>query len=247
MSEIWLDDSELKARKEFCNCGNLMKLESLSRHEFHEGDVPDYTYTIQVFKILTCPVCNSATVLLYRAVGDRGEDSEEIESGVPPCHRYTQQILYAPKKQLHPVIPIPISEVINQAQAVLASSPRASFILCRAVLEEVCNDFEIPSEDISKNGKPYFINLHKRLSELFKREELPEDLQEIIQGIKDLGNEGAHSNHATFERQVQFQEAENLLTLVKYALERLYVDKIRQREATETLNKLKGRVLPSQQ
>lgn len=69
-------------------------------------------------------------------------------------------------------------------------------------------------------------------------------MQDVIQGIKDLGNEGAHSTHEAFKRQVTSQEADDLLALVDFVLDRLYVDKARQQEASEKLNKLKARFLP---
>lgn len=238
MPEIWLEDYEVKSTKEVCSCGNLMECKGFSKQILGENDG---FYTIQVFKILTCPACDSTTVLLYNAEGHPLEYAH-CDSGEPPTHKYSRQILYGPKRQFHSAIPLPISDVVNQAQAVLANSPRASFILCRAVLEEVCNDFQIPSESTNDKGKRYFIALHNRLSELFKQENMPGDLQQIIQGIKDLGNEGAHAEHATFAEQVKFQEAENLLLLVNYVLERVYVDRIRRQEATETLIKLRGQI-----
>lgn len=241
MPEIWLEDYEVKSTKEVCSCGNLMECKGFSKQIIGEGD--GVFYTIQVFKILTCPACNLTTVLLYNAEGNEFEYAQSRDSGESTTHKYSRQILYGPKRQFHSAIPLPISDVVNQAQAVLANSPRASFILCRAVLEEVCNDFQIPSESTNDKGKRYFIALHNRLLELFKQENMPGDLQQIIQGIKDLGNEGAHAEHATFAEQVKFQEAENLLLLVNYVLERVYVDKIRQQEATETLTKLKERIL----
>lgn len=68
-------------------------------------------------------------------------------------------------------------------------------------------------------------------------------LSTIIQGIKDLGNEGTHSDHLTFASQVKVQDAENLLTLVNYVLERLYVDRSRQLEAVKALNMLKKKIM----
>lgn len=234
MSEIWLDDFEVKSRKEPCSCGNLMKCEVAFHREFGEGQGIDYTYIIQVFKILTCPRCNLSTVLLYSTEGDAWNDSQE-QSSEPPQRKYSRQILYAPKKQLHSAIPLPSSDVVNQAQAVLASSPRACFILCRAVLEEVCNDLQISPG-----------NLCSRLYKLFNQEKMPEDLQQIILGIKELGNKGAHAEYATFKEKVKFQEGENLLLLVNYVLESMYVDDIRQQEATETLTTLKRQILSSE-
>lgn len=245
MSKIWLDNYELRDVKEFCNCGNLLSFKSLEKITLGEGEGLDYTFRIHAFKFLTCLACNSCTVLLYSTEGDVDSRMRDAEEGAPPCYQYSRQILYAPKKSFSPEIPSAISEVVNQAQAVLVSSPRASFILCRAALEEICNHSSIPTKEPTKKGFR-FIGLKDRLSFLFDKESLPQDLQKIIAGIKDLGDRGAHSDHATFARKVQAQEAEGLLALVEYVIGTLYVDKSRQQEATEMLNELNSKVLSSE-
>ncbi|MCC3419619.1 MAG: DUF4145 domain-containing protein [Microcoleus sp. PH2017_07_MST_O_A] len=221
-----------------------MKCEKAFSHHLYDNEENSY-YTIQVFKILTCLTCDSVTVLLYSAGGIEEEDEQNPNE--PQFRCYGRSVLYAPARQLHDSIPLSISEVVKQAEAVLARSPRASFILCRAVLEEICNDFKIPTESTNNKGKSYFIKLHDRLSQLFKQEKMPEELQTIINGIKDLGNEGAHSDHLAFAKQVKAQDAENLLTLVNYVLERLYFDRYRQQEAAETLKELKSKIPLSEQ
>ncbi len=239
-------DGEVESSREFCNCGSVMKCENTFSHRWYDNEENSY-YAIQIFKILTCLTCHSVTVLLYTAGGDEEDDEQYAQLNEPPIRSYNRAVLYAPAKQLHGAIPQSISEVVKQAEAVLAKSPRASFILCRAVLEEICNDFKIPTENINNKGKSYFIKLHDRLSHLFDQEQMPEELQAIIHGIKDLGNEGAHSAHLTFSKQVEVRDAENLLTLVNYVLERLYVDRYRQQEAAETLKALKCKIPSSEQ
>lgn len=236
-------DAEFESSREFCNCGSLMKCERVFSHHWYP-DEESSCYTIEVFKILTCLTCRSATVILYTAGGIEEEDEQwaDMNPNESQIRYYKRSVLYAPARQLHDSIPLSISEVIKQAESVLTRSPRASFILCRAVLEEICNDFKIPTESTNNKGKIYFIKLHDRLSQLFKQEQMPEELQAIISGIKDLGNEGAHSDHLAFVKQVKVQDAENLITLVNYVLERLYVDRYRQQEAAETLKELKSKV-----
>jgi hypothetical protein len=235
---------EVEAEKEFCNCGSVLKCEKIfSHHDYDEDDDP--FYGIQFFKILICPACNSATVILYSALGNSYEDEENEKIGQPSFHEHSRRVLYAPKKKLHSAIPKSIAEVASQAEVVLASSPRASFILCRAVLEEICNNFEIHTEKINSKGGTTFIGLKGRLSQLFKEQEMSEDLQAIINGVKDLGDKGAHRDHLTFTEQVEVKEAENLLELVYYILERVFVDQERKRDASETLEKLKGKILSS--
>lgn len=236
---------DIGSQKEFCNCGSLLKCERIFSHYDYEENGSPY-YKIQIFKVLACPACNSPTVLLYSAWGDSYEDAVNESSGNPIFHKFTQRVLYAPKRSLHIAIPESITEVARQAEAVLASSPRASFILCRAVLEEICNYFEIPTEESTRKGGSRFIGLRERLLKLYDEQEMPEDVKVIINGIKDLGDKGAHQDHLTFSRQVKNQEAENLLMLMYYILERVFVDKYRQQEAEEALENLKNKILPTE-
>ena len=82
--------------------------------------------------------------------------TEEQEQERWLYRRYTRKVLYSPKERFHLSIPHAISEVVNQAQSVIYSSPRGSFILCRAVLEEICDEFKIPRESLNKKGKKKF-------------------------------------------------------------------------------------------
>lgn len=218
-----------------------MKCEESFAHRLYRNE-EDSFYSIEVFKILTCLNCRLATVVLYSSIGLDEESEQSIDLEEIVERPYQRTVLYGPTKQFHPAIPHSIAEVAKQAEAVLEYSPRANFILCRAILEEVCNNFNIPIKNINSKGKSYFLNLHDRLLQLFEKERMPQDLQAIIQGIKDLGNEGAHSDHLTFVRQVKVQDAKQLFNLVNYVLEFLYVDRWRREEAKKTLNTLKNKL-----
>jgi uncharacterized protein (UPF0147 family) len=234
---------EFEMGRELCNCGNLMKSQTTFRHQIRDDESP--YYTIEIFEIFTCPACNKATLICYSAFGN--EDDDENKDDAAEFYRpYHRTVLHAPEKRLHYAIPQSIAEVAYQAQSVLYKSPRASFILCRAVLEEICNDFNIPAEGLNNKGKTYFVKLMERLRQLCEQEQMSEDLIAVMQGIRELGNEGAHSDHLTFSKQVKVDDANSLLTLVNYVAERLYVDKYRQKEAEEVLSKLKGRILTSE-
>lgn len=236
---------EFEIGQEFCNCGNLMKCKNTFRH--YCGHYESSYYTIETFNIFTCPACNHATLICYSTQGNEDEDEmngSDEERGL--CREYRRTVLYAPDKRLHDAIPRSIAEVICQAKAVLSKSPRASFILCRAVLEEICHDFNIPTESVNNKGKSQFFSLNQRLTQLFEREKMSEDLIAIIQGIRELGNEGTHSDHLTFTKQMKIEDADSLLTLVNYVTDRLYVDKCRQQEAEDALNQLKGKILKSE-
>lgn len=64
MSKIWLDDDQLKNEQEFCNCGNLLSLESLEKITLSEGEAADYAFRTHILKGLSCSACNSFTALL---------------------------------------------------------------------------------------------------------------------------------------------------------------------------------------
>ena len=233
---------ELGEEREFCNCGNLMKSETTFRHRSEEN-ISSY-YTIEIFEIFTCPACGEATIICYSTLGNDDDDEINRDNIEHEYYRdYSRTVLHAPRKRLHYAVPRSIAEVTYQAQSVLSKSSRASFILCRAVLEEICNDFKIPTVGVNKKGENYFIMLGVRLTQLFEQEKMSNDLKNIIEGIKDLGNEGAHSDHLTFAKQVKDEDANSLLMLVNYVVERLYVDKYRQKEAEEELIKLKEKIL----
>lgn len=233
---------EYEIGREFCNCGSLMKCETDFRNRVDYGESD--AYCIEIYSLYKCPACSEVTLIYYSSPGDENLDEAHQDNPEWELHReYKRSVVHAPFKQLHSAIPHAIADVVNQAQAVLFKSPRASFILCRAALEEICNDFEIPERAVSGKGKEHFINLQDRLSQLFKKEKMSDDLVAVVQGIREIGNEGAHAAHFTFSRKIKSQDAENLLDLIHYVAERLYVDKCRQEEAIERLNKLKGKIL----
>ena len=234
---------EVESEREFCNCGNLMACKASSSHRQHD-EASGFYYTIEIFKLFICLACDSATLILYSTFGNADLDEDDRNDPTAQHFRYSYKrtVLYAPRKRHHLAIPKSIAEVADQAESVLYKSPRASFILCRAVLEEICNAFEIPTEKANSKG---FIGLKDRLTQLFQQEGMSEDLQAIINGVKDLGDKGTHRDHLTFSGQVEIQEAENLLMLMRYVLERIFVDRYRQQEAEKVLEKLKAKILLS--
>ena len=228
--------------QEYCNCGNLLNHKHTFSHDVfqYENDYVSY----KVFKTFICPRCESVTILLYTAEEstDGYGESDQAKAEIDMNRSYSRKNLYSPTKNLHYSVPQSIAEVTYQAEAVIASSPRASFILCRAVLEEICNDFKIPTTNTSKNGSVYFLKLSKRVSSLVIQENLPKDLETVIDGIRELGNEGAHSDHLNFTNKLGRDAPERILLLIKYVIEKLYIDKYRQEEALKILSELKNKI-----
>ncbi len=236
--------TEFERRRELCNCGSLMECQAAFSRHWYDDDTQTVAHKFQVFKILICLTCDSATVLLYTGMDFDEDWGIDQESGFRlPIIECRKVVLYAPSKQFHDSIPPAIAEVVKQAKAVLSSSPRASFVLCRVASEEICNDFKIPTETTNSKGKSYFINLHERLSRLFRQEQMPEELQTIMNGIKDLGNEGAHSDHLTFAERVKEQDAVKLIKLVNHVLRKLYIDRYSDQKVAEELKELKSKII----
>jgi hypothetical protein len=146
------------------------------------------TTTIEIFDIFTCPACHETTLIRYSTLGNEDVDDWQDDPERELYRDYDRAVLHAPSKSVHRAVPRSIADIKNQARSVLYKSPRASFILCRAVLEEVCDSFNIPSEGSTEKGKVYFIGLKERLIRLFKQEQMSSDLVDIMQGIRELGN-----------------------------------------------------------
>lgn len=229
---------EYEIGREFCNCGSLMKCETDFRNRVDYGESD--TYCIEIYSLYKCPACNEVTLISYSSPGDKNLDEAHQNDPEWELYRcYYRSILHAPSKQLHTAIPPAIADIVNQSRAILFKSPRASFILCRAALEEICDEFDIPKKKPNKRGGEDFISLKNRLSELFNQENIANDLVDIIEGIRELGNEGAHSTHLEFSRKIRSQDVEILLELVDYAVDRIYVDKHRRDEAEKKLNEIR--------
>ena len=168
--------------KEFCNCGSLMTCKTNFSHrvDYSESDA----YCIEIFRLYKCTACNQITIICYVAPGDDNLDEFHQYNPEWESYRcYQRSVLHAPFKQLHPAIPHAIADVVNQSQSILFKSPRASFILCRAALEEICDEFGIPKKKPNKKGGEDFISLKSRLSQLFDQEKMSNGLVDIIEGI----------------------------------------------------------------
>lgn len=232
-----------------CNCGNFAEahvicegiddpstyLDAEYRDELHESHESEVSY-----RVLRCPLCEHVTIFRYTRLPD--EIAERDKSDRDPVI-YIKETLFAPTRTRHSSIPSTINEVVNQAEAVASASTRASFILCRAALEEVCRECGISDTQVNNKGKPVFLTLNDRLKMLFQKKNLPNDLQEIMHGIRDLGNQGAHGSQVAFTENVTSKDVDILLSLLDYVLEKIYVEEARSVDATKKLRNLKKKVL----
>ncbi|MGB3191225.1 MAG: DUF4145 domain-containing protein [Limnoraphis sp.] len=248
---------------ERCNCGMQMR-KCIHKFQFFQDDlVYDDVRTDHVVKIFQCDNCFSPTIVLYsytrseeylEFLGIDNISQREFDEQAAMCEScdypdelfnppYTKRVLYEPKIKKHKAISPAIIDILNQANSIKSESPRACFILCRAVLEEVCDDFNIDRTALNNKGKEYFIQLINRLEQLCENEKLSEDLKTIVQSLRRLGNEGAHSKHREFQEKVTDKDAEFMIELTDYILGRLYVDRYEDTKAQETLESLLKKVL----
>lgn len=240
MSGIYYYDDEVSNVVEYCRCGSVTKT-VCSFQQRNNNDLNDF-YSIEVIKTLQCLTCNGVSVVLYHGIGNAEED-EIADKNYPPGRRYARMVLFAPKRRYDDSIPWAIADLMNQAEAILASSPRGCFILCRAALEEICSDFDIPRRKQTRNGKTQFVSLAERIKNLVEQKVLDPSLNQIIDGIRELGNESAHGEHYSLRRRLQLSDADALLELVQYVVDRLYVGPERERVAKEKLHLLNEKVL----
>jgi Domain of unknown function (DUF4145) len=232
-----LDDNELKSNWERCLCGNYAEMKEICQGTFYDSDDDGYFYSVHAHKVLKCPSCNKVSVIRYLAYGNDLEEEPRTKNSPPKLHEFTREILHTTYKKEIQEVPESIVDVFNQAQAVISSSPRASFILCGAALEEICRAHAIPTVSKKENGKERRLDLYERLEQLFRVRGLSDGVQKILHGIRELRNVGAHGSQEVFDN-VTETEAAMLLSLLDYVLERLYVDDARAKNAQSTLDKL---------
>jgi len=78
---------------------------------------------------------------------------------------------------------------------------------------------------------------------LIEQEEISQTVKHLIDGIRRLGNEGAHGEHIDLQQRIRNSEAKELLKLVQYVVGRLYVSSEKSPTNAERLKALTGRVI----
>ena len=242
MTKYILERGKKMSNWERCNCGNLSEMYCVCEGAYDTltHDPEAFEWGKSYFKVLICPSCRQLLILRYTTFSNDIYDDEIRQQ---PYEEYTRQVLYSPVRQRHYSIPSSISDVLTQAEKVVPTSPRAALILCRAALDELCRDKNIPETRENSKGRIEYLDLKKRLNLLLEREKLSSDLREIMHGIRVIGNEYAHGSEAFLADKISQDEVEALIGLVDYVLNRLYVDKARSDEAVKDINSLKEKVL----
>lgn len=105
-------------------------------------------------------------------------------------------------KRMKNKLPEEISKSYEVAIKIKTVHSGSFAVLMRVTLEKVCDYFNVPKN----NSKGKKINLHIRLRELFKKEEIPQGLSRIITLMKDFGNKGAHEGNVDPEQVPKMEE-----------------------------------------
>ena len=226
-----ISDYELSYNWRVCTqCGYRSEMLLISQDDDDYDNEHEGHAIKNVFKILKCRSCEAIIVLRFVAcipIDDEIYLKDSLQQTI-----YRENILYSLPRVRDEAIPNEIAEVAIQAESIARISPRAAVVLCRAALEEICRE-----RGITHQG-----SLQQKLDNLFQHEHLAQEMKEIMHAIRLLGNEGAHSAHAAFVRDVQLDDVHNLIGLLDYVLERIYVDKARAQVAAERLSELRNRI-----
>lgn len=162
------------------------------------------------FLLLRCPQCSNPLLVQQdderaRFAHSRGHDVDRWGGS---------QRLY-PKSELRELgasVPEPIRKAFGEACDAfdLAEAYTASAIMCRKVLEGICDTHKAPGR-----------NLAARLESLYKSDQLDKRLYEWITELRIIGNEAAHDVNV----QVSREDASDLLDFTEAAAEYIYTFK----------------------
>ena len=124
-----------------------------------------------VYSVLKCPACSKINIVSYfwRESMDSDDD-------------VAYENIYPPDKNVPIGLPESILKAFKAAEKIKTIDVNAYVILLRRLLELVCIDR-------NANGD----TLAAMLTDLAKRNEIPDKLVKVAKGLKDFGNIGAHA------------------------------------------------------
>lgn len=133
-----------------------------------------------------CPECEEFILFLQKGAGCvSGPDGERL--GIYPV---TQQWLVHPKSAVMPLpkeVPKEYTSDFNEACAVLQDSPKASAALSRRCLQHL----------LREKGGVKHSDLAKEIQEVIDSGKLPSYLATAVDGVRTIGNFGAHPIKST--------------------------------------------------
>lgn len=160
-------------------------------------------FQIEMFK---CPSCGLISIM-YKGI--KGQD-EGVSRHVFPVASYKQFPEYVPES---------IRNDYKEANLILSLSPKASATLSRRCLQGMIHDFWKINEG----------NLAKEINKLEGK--IPPDQWKVIDGVRRLGNIGAHmENDINLIVEIDPNEAHKLIRLIELLIKNWYIDQHEQQQ-----------------
>jgi len=148
-----------------------------------------------IYEVLACPKCDQVTLR-----SGRWHEMMEPED-------WCGKVIYPNERQEIEGLPEDVEREFRAAEKVSGISANAYAVLLGRVLDVVCDDRKALGD-----------TLYARLSDLAKRNEMPKNLAEIAQKLRQLRNVGAHADLGTLTG----DEVPVLAALCKAVLEYVY-------------------------
>jgi hypothetical protein len=156
------------------HCGNVAPMEILCKYsevrEEDGGGGPPWDAG-NVYELIKCPACCGIVLQKYFWHSVLSEDRET-----------ETELLYPVTRSQPEGLPEPIAKAFSAAQRVRNVDPNAYGVLAGRVLELVCVD---------RKAEGHFLG--NKLDDLAKRNEIPEKLVKVANGLKDFRNVAAHA------------------------------------------------------
>lgn len=114
-------------------------------------------------------------------------------------------------------VPIKFRNEILSSFALFWIDKEACANKLRRSIEVLMDYFEVEKDDIDKDGKPYTLSLHKRITR-FKEKKA----RNYLLAIKWIGNDGSHANQS---KEVSAEDIINAYELLEHTIEKLFIKK----------------------
>jgi hypothetical protein len=175
-----------------------------------------------------CPECNELIVILKRGEykfvdGEYELKSTEEESFLYP--KFSQRVV-------DPLVPDYYRNAFNEANAVLSISPKASAALSRRLLQSLLRDEYQINYD----------NLNKQIDNFIARSDIPPDVSEYVDAIRNIGNFAAHPNKYQNTGEIVDVEPEEAEWLLQVLEELFDVKFMQPKQNQERKNKLNAKL-----
>jgi hypothetical protein len=190
-------------------CGTV-----LHSTDFHDESTGMVHENGDMYSVLLCPNCSQINIAV-----------SHWHEGMEDENELSYHVIYPAKERLPIGLPADIKKGYEAALRVKSIDANSYAVLLRRVLELVCIDRNAQGKD-----------LYNKLDDLIKKNEIPANLAEVAQGLRDLGNVGAHAVIG----EITEKEIPILRALINAVLEYVYSAPFLALIAKETSDKIKA-------